>query len=79
MKFTLQQKSAGRTGLTTFNVLDEKNLVRGTVSVPSSASDDLIKCWKGTYVAAKPAGTAAMVAALRKGPKLSKEAILRGS
>ena len=79
MKFTLQQKAGGKTGLTTFAVLDEKNQVHGTVVVPASESDNLIKCWKGEYKpAAKPAGPSAMAKVLmEKRTKVSKAALLR--
>ena len=81
MKFKLQQKAAGRTGasgLSTFTVTDEKGQIRGTISVPSSESDDLIASWKGQYVAAKPTDTSAMAKTLmEKRTKVSKEALLR--
>jgi hypothetical protein len=83
MKFRLTQKAvghAGPTGLTTFNVSDEKGVVRGTVSVPSSEAEDLVKCWKGEFrPAAKTDNKAKLMAALKAGPKLSKQALLRGS
>ncbi len=82
MKFKLLQKSAGRSGssgLTTFNVTDEKGAVRGTVSVPAAEAEDLVKCWKGEYKPAPKLGPNAMAKVLmEKRTKLSKEAILRG-
>jgi hypothetical protein len=80
MKFKLQ-KSAGRSGpsgMTTFTVTDEKNVVRGTVSVPASEAEDLVASWKGQYVAAKPTGPSAMAKVLmEKRTKVSKAALLR--
>ena len=69
MKFKLQQEADGRSGpsgMTTFSVLDEKNVVRGTVSVPSAEADDLVKCWRGVYAPAakQPDRTAALAKAI---------------
>jgi hypothetical protein len=81
MKFKLMQKSAGRasaSGLTTFTVTDEKNVVRGTVSVPSAESDDLVRCWKGEYKPATKTGPNEMAKVLmEKRTKVSKAALLR--
>jgi hypothetical protein len=79
MKFTLQQKTGGKTGLATFAVLDEKNQVHGTVVVPASASADLIKRWKAEYTPAPKRGPNAMAKTLMANrTKQSKQAILRG-
>jgi hypothetical protein len=79
MKFTLQQKSAGK-ALTVFNVIDDNGGVCGSVNVPNKEVPDFVKCWKGAYTPVpKPDSRAAIVAALKRGPRLSKEAILRGS
>ena len=81
MKFKLQQKTAGKTGLTTFAVLDEKNQVHRTVSVLASASDDLVKCWKGEYKSAPNRGPSAMAKTLmaKRAVRKPKAAMLRGS
>jgi hypothetical protein len=80
MKFKLVQKAVGRSGpsgMVTFSVCDERNVVRGTVSVPSAEADALVKCWKGEYSPPPKLGPAAMIDALKRGPKLSRAALLR--
>ena len=81
MKFTLQQKAAGRSGpsgMSTFTVTNEKGRTCGTISVPSAEAGDLIASWKGAYVAAKPTGPNAMAKVLmEKRVKLPKAALLR--
>jgi hypothetical protein len=81
MDFKLTEKKR-TTSLVTFHILNARNDVVGSVNVAPSEANDLLAHWKGpasTAGAAKPAGTAAMAAAFKKLPKLSKEAILRGS
>jgi hypothetical protein len=70
--------------LTKFHITDGKGTVYGSVSVPNEAAADLRKCWRDSAPAAGAPGdekarvAKAMVANLRKGPKLNREAILRG-
>ena len=82
MKFRLTQKAAGRSGpsgMATFTVTDEKGAVRGTISVPSSESDDLVKSWAGAFVAVPKLGNKdAMAKVLMKNrTKVSRQALLR--
>jgi hypothetical protein len=80
-KFSLVQKSSNRTQ-TTFHVMADGAIV-GSISVPPGQVDDLLKHWHGPQAAAaKPAAKAeasrkAISASLRRGPKLSKAALLR--
>lgn len=88
MTFRLERKSVGAT-LTKFNITDDKGTIYGSVNVPNEAASDLLKQWRQPEPAA--AATArgekarvvnAMVAALKRGPRVNKEAnkqaILRG-
>ena len=82
-KFSLVQKSSNRTQAT-FHVMADGAIV-GSISVPPKQASDLLKHWHAapTASAAKPAadkvarGKAAIVAALKRGPRLSKAALLR--
>ncbi len=67
--------------MTTFNVLDDTGATRGTISVPSSESDSLIKCWSGKFEAAKPAGgpNAMAKTLMANRTKVNKAALLSGS
>jgi hypothetical protein len=83
MKFSLTEK--GRTGINTvFHITDAAGTIVGSANVPHSQAKDLQKCWRDSAPAAgavadKQARAAnAMVAALRRGPRLTKAAILRG-
>ena len=84
MNFRLERVSANK-ALVKFNIVNSAEELCGTVSVPPSQEADLLRHWKvaqaTTPVAkaakAEAAGKAAIVAALRRGPKLSKTALLR--
>ena len=80
-QFRLERKSANRTSVR-FNVMLGDSLV-GTINVSPAQEADLLAHWKASpHPTAKAAGRvaagkAAMVEALRKGPRLSKAALLR--
>ena len=79
-KFSLVQKSSNRTQAT-FHVMADGAIV-GSITVPNEQAGDLLKHWHAPATPAKPAAKAeasraAISAALRKGPKLSKAALLR--
>lgn len=80
-RFKLVQKSSNRTQ-TTFHVMAGDAIV-GSINVPPSQVEDLLKHWHTPQAApAKAADKAAashqaIVAALRKGPRLKKAALLR--
>ena len=80
MQFRLEKKEATR-GLLKFNILNSGGELCGTVSVLPSQEAALLASWKGatTPPAKKTDSRAALVAALKRGPRLSKEALLRGS
>ena len=75
--FKLVKKSATR-ALVNFHILNSVGHVVGSVNVPPSQEADLLAHWKGPSAAAKPGGPSAIAAALLKGPRLSRQAILRG-
>jgi hypothetical protein len=84
MNFRLEKQSATR-ALVKFRILNSGGELCGSVSVPPSQEAALLASWKGgtTPPAAKAAkaaagGKAAIVAALKRGPRLSKAALLRG-
>ncbi len=82
MNFKLERKAAGA-AMTTFNVTDGKGTIYGSVTVPNEAASDLRKCWRDSAPAARPGDEHARVANaitanLRKGPRLSREGVLRG-
>ena len=70
--------------LTKFHVLDSTGAIVGSINVANEQVSDLLKCWRDSAPAvAAPAGKQAravnaIVAALKRGPRLNKEAILRG-
>jgi hypothetical protein len=80
MTFKLVHKSTNA-ALATFHIRDARGDIVGHVNVKPDEVADLQKCWRCAVPAgaAKPAGAAAMAAAFKKLPKLSKKAILRGS
>ena len=93
MQFRLEKVSANK-ALVKFNVVNSAEELCGTVSVPPNQVDDFLRHWQGTRApAAKAAGRQmhlpssdkatrgkqAIVSALKRGPRLSKQAILRGS
>jgi hypothetical protein len=82
MTFKLERKAAGAV-LTKFHITDGKGTDYGSVNVPNEAASDLLRHWRGAAPAAATAGkqaraAQAMVAALKRGPRLNKQAILRG-
>ena len=81
MNFKLERKSVSA-ALTKFNITDGKGTIYGTVNVPNAAAADLQKCWCDSVPANRPGDeqgrmTNAMLAATRKGPRLSREGVLR--
>ena len=69
-----------------FHVVDSAGTTVGSINVPHGQEDDLQKCWRGAVPSAATAATAgkqaraanAMVAALKRGPRMTKAAVLRG-
>ena len=81
--FRLEEKSRGKV-LTCFRVLDQSGSVYGSVNIPNEATADFLAQWWGAPAVAaakQPSAAAALSAAFRrsKQPRLSKQAILRGS
>ena len=77
MNFRLEKKAAGPV-LTKFYVYDSTNAIVGTINVANEQADDLVKHWRAAPTpAAKTDSRAALASALRKGPRLSKAALLR--
>ena len=82
--FRLEEKSRGKV-LTCFRVLDQSGSCYGSVNVPNEATADFLAHWKGgapvATAAKQPSAAAKLSAAFRrsKQPRLSKQAILRGS
>jgi hypothetical protein len=79
MKFALRKTKSGKT-LATFAVVDDAGSTRGTISVPTSAEQDLIRHWAGPKDTTAPQqGSAANMAARVKRLPLAqaKQAILR--
>ena len=75
MNFRLEKQSATR-ALVKFRILNSGGELCGSVSVPPSQEAALLASWKGGTT--PPAAKAAIVAALKRGPRLSKAALLRG-
>jgi hypothetical protein len=86
-KFKLSKEETGRT-ITRFLGTTTRGETVGVINVPNAEASDLQKHWAGTPATpmAKPVAKAAdkaadsrakISAALRKGPKLSKAALLR--
>jgi len=86
MNFRLEKVSATR-ALVKYHIKNSAGELCGSVSVPPSQEKDLLASWHGPQArpSAKPAAKAkadsraAISAALLKGPRLSKAALLRGS
>ena len=84
MNFRLEKKEASR-ALVKFHILNSAGELCGSVNVPPSQESDLLKHWHAPEEAAPAAkaaskaarSKAAIVAALKKGPRLSKAALLR--
>ena len=82
MTFKLLKKSTGAT-LTKFHVVDARGDIVGSINVANEQASDLLKHWRDPGAPAAAAGNHARTVnaisnALRRGPRLSKEAILRG-
>ena len=83
MTFKLLKKSTGAV-LTKFHVVNARGDIVGSINVANGEVNDLQKCWHDSIPAAATAAgkqaraVNAMVAAFRKGPRMNKEAILRG-
>ena len=80
MKFQLSKESTGRS-MTRFHVTNARGEVCGVINVAKSDAEDLQRHWHAAPTApakAAAGGKAAIVAALRRGPRLSKAALLRG-
>ena len=83
MTFKLERKSTGAT-LTKYHVVDSNNTIVGSINVANEQSGDLEKCWRGaapaaaTTAAKQARAITALAAALKRGPKLDRQAILRG-
>ena len=81
MTFKLLKKAVGAT-LTKFHVVDARGDIVGSINVANEQASDLQKHWRepGAPAAATKHQTAvnAISAALRRGPRMKKEAILRG-
>jgi hypothetical protein len=82
MNFRLEKKSTGPT-LTKFFVYDSSNAIVGTINVAKEIAADLQKHWREPGAPAATAGNHARAvnaisAALKKGPRLSKQGVLRG-
>ena len=82
-QFRLLKKSTGAV-LTKFHVVDSAGAIVGSINVANEQASDLQKHWRepapaaATTVSKQARAVNAMVAALKRGPKLSKEGILRG-
>jgi hypothetical protein len=83
MTFKLVHKSTNA-ALATFHIRDGRGDIVGSVNVKPDEVADLQKCWRDSAPAAaatagKQARAAnALVAALKRGPRMNKAAILRG-
>jgi hypothetical protein len=79
MRFALKKATISKSKtLVTFEIIDDAQNVRGTISVPREAEQDLLKHWSGPIgnpPVAKPGMAKALLA---QRPKVSKAAILRG-
>jgi hypothetical protein len=82
MNFRLEKQSATR-ALVKYHIKNSAGELCGSVSVPPSQEKDLLASWHGPQsAAAKPvakaeASRAAISAALKRGPKLSRQSLLR--
>ena len=82
MTFRLERKSANH-AVVKFHITNAAGDIVGSVNVKPDEVSDLEKCWRNSPTAGAAAtkqstAAAAMAAALRKGPKLSRAGILRG-
>jgi hypothetical protein len=85
MNFRLKKEATGPT-MTRFYVMDASNSIVGTINVGNEQAADLAKHWRSPAPATAPAAKAAtkadasraaIVSAFKKGPRLSKAALLR--
>ena len=82
MTFKLLKKTVGAT-LTKFHVADGRGDIVGSINVPNEQASDLQKHWReAAPAAATTSGNHARavnaLSAARKGPRLSREGVLRG-
>jgi hypothetical protein len=82
MTFKSSKKSTGRT-LTTFHVTDDKGMICGSINVANNQADDLMKHWRAptgapAAAAKQSSATTALISALKRGPRLSRQGVLRG-
>jgi hypothetical protein len=82
MTFKLLKKAVGAT-LTKFHVLNSRGDICGSINVGNGEVNDLLKCSRDSApatsaVAKQTTAVNAMVAAFKRGPRLNKQAILRG-
>ena len=81
MTFKLLKKSTGPV-LTKFHVVNARGDIVGSINVANGEVNDLQKCWRDSAApaagASKQSTVAMLSAALRKGPRLSKQGVLRG-
>ena len=82
MTFKLLKKAVGAT-LTKFHIVDARGDIVGSVNVANEQASDLQKHWREPGAPAAAVGNHARAVnaisnALRKGPRLSKQGVLRG-
>jgi dihydrodipicolinate synthase/N-acetylneuraminate lyase len=83
MTFKLEKKSANRV-LVKYHITNARGDICGSVNVSPEEKADLLKHWREPAPAAATASARhqpavnAISAALRRGPRMNKEAVLRG-
>ena len=83
MTFRLERKSVGAT-LTKFHVVDSAGTIVGSINVANEQASDLRKCWRDSVPAVATTADKhtravnALAAALKRGPRLSREAKTQG-
>jgi hypothetical protein len=81
MNFKLVKKSTGAV-LTKFHVVNARGDICGSINVANGEVSDLLNCLRDSAPAAAGAkqatAAAALSAALRRGPRLSRQGVLRG-
>ena len=79
MTFKLLKKSANAC-VVKFHIVNARGDIIGQANVPPNEVSDLQKCWRDSTPAAAKQSTAAtaLVNALKRGPRLSRQGVLRG-
>ena len=83
MTFKLVHKSTNA-ALATYHIRNGRGDIVGSVNIKPDEVSDLLKCWRDSVPAAatiagkQARGANAIIAALKRGPRMNKEAILRG-